>query len=251
MFRYVLRCILICIVFLQLKTTTKKSLNCKTCACLPFQAYEIASAGLADGREAMWPTISHLAFALTAATQPRVVVAVQPPAFGGQPAARAVQLWKKLANLDSCLSSKKALRRWKLHCRESRMSISLTSTPELSSRSPSWSSILLIGASTFWKRTKNEQLWSRDTRLLHTTQRTIFRSQFHLDFIFCLPNLIHSSINLVQPPFPYSYFSISNWFFWSFWEPNIRFGYCNFIRNSLLLTRINKTQHTQKKLKWW
>ena len=248
MFRYVLRCILICIVFLQLKTTTKKSLNCKTCACLPFQAYEIASAvPKEDGREAMWPTISHLAFALTAATQPRVVVAVQPPAFGGQPAVPAVQLWKKLANLDSCLSSKKALRRWKLHCRESRMSISLTSTPELSSRSPSWSSILLIGASTFWKRTKNEQLWSRDTRLLHTTQRTIFRSQFHLDFIFCLPNLIHSSINLVQPPFPYSYFSISNWFFWSFWEPNnIRFGYCNFIRNSLLLTRINKTQHTQK-----
>ena len=181
MFRYVLRCILICIVFLQLKTTTKKSLNCKTCACLPFQAYEIASAvPKEDGREAMWPTISHLAFALTAATQPRVVVAVQPPAFGGQPAVPAVQLWKKLANLDSCLSSKKALRRWKLHCRESRMSISLTSTPELSSRSPSWSSILLIGASTFWKRTKNEQLWSRDTHVYYILHNERY---FDLNFI--------------------------------------------------------------------
>ena len=140
--------------YLQLKTTTKKSLNCKTCACRPFQAYEIALAELQVERGA---TISPPAFALTAATPRPVAAAGQPRACAGQPAAPAVPPWKKLANLDSCLSSKKALRRWKRPCRESRMSISLTSTPELSSRSPSWSSILLIGASTFSKCKQCEQ----------------------------------------------------------------------------------------------
>ena len=241
--------LLICLFcVLQLKTTTKKSLNCKTCACLPFQAYEIASAGLADGREAMWPTISHLAFALTVGTQPPVVVAVQPQDFDGQPAVRAVQLWKKLANLDSCLSSKKALRRWKLHCRESRMSISLTSTPELSSRSPSWSSILLIGASTFSRRTKNELKYSshkathtyerlcenylwRDTTYYYTKKRYLDLN--FINFIFCLPNLtsIHSII--ASSHFLFRRRNNSIWLVFGLFKTSQTFGKLYSIRNYL------------------
>ena len=131
-------------------STFRKSLNCKIFACPRYLAYVTGSGLVVHGIAVKWlPTTFHRAFeSIEAILRPQEVAArvLWHPDYADQLRGQ-VQLWKKLANQDYLVSSRKVLRPWRPLCHASRMSTSLTSIPESSSLSHSWSSILLIGAS--------------------------------------------------------------------------------------------------------